>query len=205
MACSHSVRATGDARNPHESRKLIREKDTASRPNLLALPRHNFSCGVMVLRATTWLPARRPARAVRRAICDSCIVDRNLDALLVFVHNHKAQSSSAPGDLMKVTTSLWRWAGIGALALGLAPAVFAQGGAFGGGFGPPLQAVKPPREFATSEEHYAYLLEQAKGGTKHTLATRAALGRSLAAGRQHASRDLHRRPGLQPARSAKAC
>ena len=72
---------------------------------------------------------------------------------------------------MKVTTSLWRWAGIGAFALGVSPAVFAQGGAFGGGVGPPLQVVKPPREFATSEEHYAYLLEQAKGGTKHTLAT----------------------------------
>ena len=72
---------------------------------------------------------------------------------------------------MKVTTSLWRWAGIGALALGTTPAVFAQAGAFGGGQGPPLQVVKPPREFATSEEHYAYLLEQAKGGTKHTLAT----------------------------------
>ena len=78
---------------------------------------------------------------------------------------------SAPGDLMKVTTSLLRWAGIGTLALGVAPAVFAQAGAFGGGFGPPLQAIKPPREFATSEEHYAYLLEQAKGGTKHTLAS----------------------------------
>jgi hypothetical protein len=49
--------------------------------------------------------------------------------------------------------------------------VLAQGGAFGGGFGPPLQVVPPPREFATSEEHYAYLLEQAKGGTKHSLAT----------------------------------
>ena len=72
---------------------------------------------------------------------------------------------------MKATTSLLRWAGIGAVALGVAPAALAQGGSFGGGFGPPLQVVKPPREFATSEEHYAYLLEQAKGGTKHTLMT----------------------------------
>ena len=72
---------------------------------------------------------------------------------------------------MKIHASLFRWAGIGAFALGLSPAVFAQAGSFGGGFGPPLQVVKPPREFATSEEHYAYLLAQAKGGTKHTLAT----------------------------------
>ena len=27
----------------------------------------------------------------------------------------------------------------------------------------------PPRVFATSDEHYTYLLEQAKGGTKHTI------------------------------------
>jgi hypothetical protein len=72
---------------------------------------------------------------------------------------------------MKLTISLWRWAGIGAFALGPTFAVVGQGGAFGGGSGPPLEVVKPPREFATSEAHYAYLLEQAKGGTKHTLAT----------------------------------
>jgi hypothetical protein len=72
---------------------------------------------------------------------------------------------------MRIATSLSRWAGIGAVALGLAPVAHAQGGSFGGGFGPPLQTVKPPREFASSEEHYQYLLEQANGGTKHTLAT----------------------------------
>ena len=64
---------------------------------------------------------------------------------------------------MRITTSLFRWAGIGAFAVGFAPAIFAQAGSFGGGFGPPLQVVKPPREFASSEEHYAYLLAQAKG------------------------------------------
>src|SRR5215208_3696672 len=54
---------------------------------------------------------------------------------------------------------------------GMPSTLFAQPGAFGGGFGPPLQTVAPPRAFATSDEHYKYLLSQAKGGTKHTLAT----------------------------------
>ena len=31
---------------------------------------------------------------------------------------------------------------------------------FGAGYGPPLVTVPPPREFATSHEHYAWLLEQ---------------------------------------------
>jgi hypothetical protein len=36
----------------------------------------------------------------------------------------------------------------------------------------PLTAVeKPPRDFATAEEHYRFLLERADGGTKHTMAT----------------------------------
>lgn len=35
-----------------------------------------------------------------------------------------------------------------------------------------LPAVEPPpKDFATAEEHYRYLLEQARGGTKHTMAT----------------------------------
>ena len=34
---------------------------------------------------------------------------------------------------------------------------------------PPVEA--PARDFKTAEEHYQYLLEQAKGGTKHTAAT----------------------------------
>ena len=57
-------------------------------------------------------------------------------------------------------------------AIGIAPSsLFAQPGAFGGGFGPPLQTVAPAKPFATSEEHYKFLLSQAKGGTKHTLTT----------------------------------
>jgi hypothetical protein len=42
---------------------------------------------------------------------------------------------------------------------------------FGAGFGPPLVTVPPPMEFATSVEHYAYLLGQADGGTTHTFET----------------------------------
>ena len=52
-----------------------------------------------------------------------------------------------------------------------AVAALAQRGSFGGGYGPPLKVDKPPKEFATSEEHYEYLLAQAKGGTKQTLDT----------------------------------
>jgi hypothetical protein len=63
-----------------------------------------------------------------------------------------------------------RWIAVAALALVGAPSMlFAQPGAFGGGFGPPLQTVQPPQQFASSEEHYKFLLAQAKGGTKHTL------------------------------------
>jgi hypothetical protein len=65
-----------------------------------------------------------------------------------------------------------RWIAVAVFALVSAPsALFAQPGAFGGGFGPPLKAVPPPKEFASSEEHYKFLLTQAKGGTKHTLAS----------------------------------
>jgi hypothetical protein len=42
---------------------------------------------------------------------------------------------------------------------------------FGAGYGPPLVTEPPPVEFATSYEHYAWLLDQAGGGTAHTLAT----------------------------------
>jgi len=65
-----------------------------------------------------------------------------------------------------------RWIAVAACVLVTAPStLFAQPGAFGGGYGPPLEVVPPPRAFATSDEHYRYLLEQASGGTKHTLAT----------------------------------
>ncbi|HUF73796.1 MAG TPA: hypothetical protein VMR74_12955 [Gammaproteobacteria bacterium] len=42
---------------------------------------------------------------------------------------------------------------------------------FGAGYGPPLVNEPPEREFETSAEHYAWLLEQAGGGTAHTFET----------------------------------
>ena len=42
---------------------------------------------------------------------------------------------------------------------------------FGAGYGPPLETIPPPMEFATSADHYAYLLEQANGGIEHTIET----------------------------------
>ena len=65
-----------------------------------------------------------------------------------------------------------RWVAIAAFALISAPSMlFAQPGAFGGGYGPALQVVPPLRAFTTSDEHYRHLLEQTKGGTKHTIAS----------------------------------
>ena len=56
------------------------------------------------------------------------------------------------------------------VAMGIAPSLaFAQPGAFGGGYGPALKVEPPPKAFPTSDEHYKYLLDQAKGGTKHTM------------------------------------
>jgi hypothetical protein len=54
-----------------------------------------------------------------------------------------------------------------ALTLGSA-STFAQIGAV---TGPPLATVPPDREFASSSEHYQYLLQQAGGGTRHTMET----------------------------------
>ena len=55
---------------------------------------------------------------------------------------------------------------LAALGFVLMPiAAFAQ---FGAGYGPPLETVPPAQEFATSEAHYAWLFEQANGGTEHT-------------------------------------
>ena len=65
------------------------------------------------------------------------------------------------------------WVAVGVFAFGGVPSIaLAQPGAFGGGFGPPLSVVAPPRVFVTSDEHYKYLFEQAKGGTKHAGAAR---------------------------------
>ena len=47
----------------------------------------------------------------------------------------------------------------------LTPAVLAQISAV---TGPPLQVVPPENEFATSDAHYQYLLEQTNDGTQHT-------------------------------------
>jgi hypothetical protein len=72
---------------------------------------------------------------------------------------------------MKITKSALCRIIVSLLCIAAAPAAIGQGGAFGAGYGPPLETRPPPREFATSAEHYAYLLEQAKGGTKHTFET----------------------------------
>jgi len=70
---------------------------------------------------------------------------------------------------MNIKKSL-SWVAVAIFAVGIVPSIaFAQPGAFGGGFGPPLKVVPPAKIFATSDEHYTYLLEQAKRGTKHTL------------------------------------
>jgi hypothetical protein len=63
-----------------------------------------------------------------------------------------------------------RLAAVAAFALSSAPSMLvAQPGTFGGGFGPPLAVVPPSKAFATSDEHYKFLLSAAKGGTKHSL------------------------------------
>src|SRR5947208_3686869 len=60
------------------------------------------------------------------------------------------------------------WMAVVVFAFVAVPSIaFAQPGAFGAGFGPALKVVPPPKVFATSEEHYSYLFEQAKQGTKH--------------------------------------
>jgi hypothetical protein len=62
------------------------------------------------------------------------------------------------------------WIVVAAFAAGVVPSMaLAQPGAFGGGFGPPLAVEPAVKTFATSDEHYAYLLQQAKGGKKHTI------------------------------------
>src|SRR5262249_43972123 len=74
-------------------------------------------------------------------------------------------------SLMNVNRSLSRVAVL-IFVIGALPSIaLAQPGAFGGGYGPALKVVPPPKAFATSDEHYAYLYEQAKRGTKHTINT----------------------------------
>jgi hypothetical protein len=54
------------------------------------------------------------------------------------------------------------------LFMGLVQSVSAQ---IAGFTGAALETIPPDREFATSEEHYEYLLENANGGTQHTWET----------------------------------
>src|SRR5438034_10702449 len=62
------------------------------------------------------------------------------------------------------------WVAVVIFALGSIPSIaLAQPGAFGGGYGPPLQVVPPPKVFATSDEHYKYLFDRANGGTKQAI------------------------------------
>ena len=60
------------------------------------------------------------------------------------------------------------WAGIGVCLVATIPSV---ADAQRGRLDPPLMVVQPPMEFATSTEHYGYLLETANGGTQHTAAS----------------------------------
>ena len=58
------------------------------------------------------------------------------------------------------------WTGLGLCLVAVVPSfAIAQRG------GPPFVVVPPPMEFETSAEHYSYLLEQANGGTPHTMET----------------------------------
>jgi hypothetical protein len=66
---------------------------------------------------------------------------------------------------------------IGAFALAFATSAYAQRPVAAGATAQeqatlPLPAIElPARDFATAEEHYAYLLDRANGGTEHTMAT----------------------------------
>lgn len=54
---------------------------------------------------------------------------------------------------------------------GISGLASAQPTAFGGGNGPALMVVPPERDFATSDEHFAFLKARAGGGTQHTVDT----------------------------------
>ncbi len=57
---------------------------------------------------------------------------------------------------------------LASIALLVPVAAFAQ---FGAGYGPPLETIPPDREFGSSAEHYAWLLEQTGEPTEHTFET----------------------------------
>jgi hypothetical protein len=64
------------------------------------------------------------------------------------------------------------WVAVVVFGLGaLSSIAFAQRGAFGGGYGPPLVVTPPAKAYATADEHYKDLFTKARGGRKHTLAS----------------------------------
>ena len=65
----------------------------------------------------------------------------------------------------------WIGTSLGVLGVVASIAPLVANAQFGAGYGPPLVTIPPPMEFETSAEHYAYLLEQADGGTTHTFDT----------------------------------
>src|SRR6187549_3825772 len=72
---------------------------------------------------------------------------------------------------MSLNRNIRRIAVAALVVVGTPSMLGAQPGAFGGGYGPALKVVPPPQAFASSDEHYKSLLAQAKGGTKHTIAS----------------------------------
>ena len=98
------------------------------------------------------------------------------------------------------------WVAVVTFALGIVPSLaFAQPGSFGGGYGPALKVVSPPKVFTTADEHYAYLFAQAKGGTKQILGPCRA-GTDSGSPPVTSHRDVHHPPDPgSRARSARAC
>src|SRR5262245_50682501 len=81
-----------------------------------------------------------------------------------------ASPQRCPESVMSLNRRLCSVAAAALALLTVPLTASAQPGAFGGGYGPALVVVPPPRAFATSDEHYKYLLDRAGGGKKQTLA-----------------------------------
>jgi hypothetical protein len=99
-----------------------------------------------------------------------------------------------------------RWVAVATFALVVfsAPSnLVAQPGAFGGGYGPPLAVVPPSKTFATSDEHYKFLLAAARGHQAHDH-IRATLGWPVGDRRQYPHGSFIDPPGSL-ARFARAC
>src|SRR5688572_28430615 len=86
----------------------------------------------------------------------------------VYISPQRSDQLRILGGPMNFNKGVSWFAGV-MFALAVPSMALAQPGAFGGGFGPPLSVVNPPKVFTTSDGHYTYLLERAKGGTKQTL------------------------------------